>query len=128
MLGIAKLLKVTAREVSFTHSLVLINTIAEPAVDATTPAGIDDKLRRAFYNLTRFNCPREIELLSREKFGLRDKPISYLGPALKSEKHLRNQELPYGREFSKWLCSQREMRKETRKAPQCIDVRDFRSV
>jgi len=58
MLGIAKLLKVTPREVSFTHSLVLINTIAESCVDATTHADIDDKLRRAFYSLSRLKLPK----------------------------------------------------------------------
>jgi hypothetical protein len=53
LLGIAKLLKVTPREVSFIHSLVPINTIAESLADATTHTNIDDKLRRAFYSITR---------------------------------------------------------------------------
>ncbi len=58
MLGIAKLLKVTPREVSFTHSLVLINTIAESFADATTHTSIDDKLRRAFYSISRLKLPK----------------------------------------------------------------------
>jgi Transposase DDE domain len=58
MLGIAKLLKVPPREVSFKHSLVLINTLAESFESITTNSEFDELLRRAFHSINRLKLPK----------------------------------------------------------------------
>lgn len=58
MLGIAKLLKVTPREVSFTHSLVLINTIADSFNDMKNQSDLEDTFRRAFYSIHRLKLSK----------------------------------------------------------------------